>query len=96
MRSAIFLLLVILAQSIINPSAKKITGSKTTDYISVNINKNYYMHCLVAQVFLPNFYGKNQVNHKDRNKKNNRLYNLEWCTSKENSQHAVDTTLHGG
>ena len=46
----------------------------------------YQIHRLVAQVFLPNYYGKPFVNHKDHNKANCKLYNLEWVTPHENSK----------
>ncbi len=45
------------------------------------------MHRLVAQAFLPNVV-EDQVNHKDLNKKNNTLVNLEWVTARENHHHA--------
>jgi hypothetical protein len=51
------------------------------------------IHRIMAEVFLPNPEGKLQVNHKDGNKLNNRLDNLEWNTPEENSQHAYDTGL---
>ena len=64
-------------------------------YVRVSINvKLYRMHTLVARAFLPNFYNKPHVNHKDGNRNNNRLYNLEWCTRSENMQHAYDTGLN--
>ena len=64
-------------------------------YIRVCINeKSYRMHSLVARAFLPNWENKPHVNHKDGNRSNNRLYNLEWCTRSENMQHAYDTGLN--
>lgn len=49
------------------------------------IKKPFLIHRLVAQVFLPNPYKLPQVNHKDENKENNTVDNLEWCTHKYNN-----------
>lgn len=38
-------------------------------------------------------YGKVPINHKDGNKKNNKVENLEWCTYQENTMHAIDNGL---
>jgi len=50
--------------------------------------KNITIHRLVAQYFIPNQEGKREVNHKDLDKTNNAISNLEWVTPKENSTHA--------
>lgn len=49
--------------------------------------KGMYAHQLVALAFLPNPKSKPFVNHKDHDKSNNTLENLEWCTHLENIRH---------
>jgi len=61
------------------------------------IQKSYFIHRLVALNFLSNPNNFPQVNHKDGNKYNNDVSNLEWCTKRENQNHAVQHLLmqHG-
>lgn len=53
-----------------------------------------YVHRVVAEAFLPKVEGKNEINHKDGNKHNNYLSNLEWCNRSENGKHAFVMGLH--
>lgn len=47
------------------------------------------VHRVVAEVFIPNPKNKPCVNHKDRNRSNYNVDNLEWCTHSENVKHSV-------
>jgi hypothetical protein len=63
-------------------------------YLTVSLSKNskattFNIHRLVAEAFLPRQQHQDEVNHKDGNKHNNRLENLEWVTKKENLVHAI-------
>lgn len=66
-------------------------------YAVVLINKNgrshKTIHRLLAETFIPNPNNKCDVNHKDGNKLNNKLSNLEWCTRSENIIHAHRNSL---
>lgn len=62
-------------------------------YLTVALHKDnkgikHYVHRLVAQAFIKNIDNKNCVNHKDHNRKNNDVDNLEWVTYKENNNYS--------
>lgn len=58
-----------------------------------NKGKHYRVHRLVALAFIERIEGKNIVNHKDGNKQNNSLDNLEWSDPKGNFLHALENNL---
>ena len=63
-------------------------------YYSVGLSKNgilkrYYVHRLVAEAFLPNSDNLPLINHKDENKSNNNVNNLEWCDVKYNTNYGT-------
>ena len=67
-------------------------------YANITLLKNNkpsfcVVHRLVAETFIPNPENKPQVNHKDGNKLNNHVSNLEWCTCSENMKHAYKNNL---
>ena len=66
-------------------------------YLAINskdrgVKRTLYLHRLVAEAFLGKPIDCNEVNHKDGDKANNNVSNLEWTTHSKNLQHAI----HGG
>ena len=67
---------------------------ESTGYMNVKLSKNgrhksAFVHRLVAQAFHPNPDNLREVNHKDENKTNNRVDNLEWCSTSYNVQYGT-------
>lgn len=74
---------------------KTLTPIKNSEgYLRVNLcsergRKAEFVHRLVAKAFIKNFDNLPEVNHKDENKENNFVENLEWCDSKYNSNYGT-------
>lgn len=69
------------------------SGYQRVELYKKDSRKCFYVHRLVAMAFLDNPENKPQINHKDGNKLNNCVDNLEWATSSENLKHAAQTGL---
>jgi len=70
-------------------------GKASNGYLIVSfcvdkVKSNHSVHRLVVRAFIPNEDNKPQVNHKDGNKHNNHVDNLEWVTRSENMKHAYN------
>ena len=79
----------------IRKGTRILAGSYHSDgYTFATISgKQIPIHRFVANAFIPNPENKPEINHKDGNKKNNCVDNLEWVTRSENQKHAVDNHL---
>lgn len=62
----------------------KPNGYKVIDLYKNKKKKKFYIHRLVAESFIDNPLNKPEINHINENKLDNRVGNLEWCTSSEN------------
>lgn len=78
-----------------NSKVRILNPSKNSDgYLGVVLYKNgksksCKVHRLVAEAFLPNWFDEHEVNHRDEQKTNNNIYNLEWCDHKYNSNYGT-------
>jgi len=73
---------------------RKISCNNKTGYCHIplwvnNKPKMYYIHRLVASAFINNVENKKEVNHKDGDKKNNNVNNLEWVDRIQNIRHSI-------
>ena len=73
-------------------SQYKIKKCGLYEHVSIN-NKIHMVHRLVAEAFIENIDRKPYVNHIDGVRNNNIVSNLEWCTAKENSDHAKKCSI---
>ena len=81
--------------SILNGKKRRLkTQINQKGYERITIRKkSYQIHRLVAENFIPNQNNLQQVNHKDGNKLNNCVDNLEWCNNSYNQIHAWNNNL---
>ena len=75
---------------------KQHTGTHGYNSVGTKVNKisvPMLVHRMVAECYIPNPEGKPEVNHKDGDKSNNHISNLEWVTKSENNRHAYRSGL---
>jgi hypothetical protein len=74
-------------QKMLKPDSSKMDYCRVT-FSQGNKQKRLSVHRIVAEHFLERIHGKDFVNHKDGNRMNNHVDNLEWCTCSENELHS--------
>lgn len=87
--------------SVTHRKGKVLKHGSVGGYLNINLFdhalkcKSFLAHRVIAITFIPNDHSLKEVNHKDGDKKNNRVENLEWCTRSENIMHGYRTGLYG-
>lgn len=81
----------------LNKSIIKKLQTNEKGYLKVTLannkkRKTYFVHRLVALHFIPNINNLPQINHKNENKCDNRVENLEWCDNRYNCNYGVHNT----
>ena len=76
-------------ERILSPSYNQANGYLAVALCRDSKPQSYYVHRLVASAFLPNPDNLSEVNHKDENKTNNRVENLEWCSRTYNIRYGT-------
>tara|TARA_R110000868_G_scaffold54175_1_gene169627 strand:- start:44 stop:556 length:513 start_codon:yes stop_codon:yes gene_type:complete len=82
-----------------NITNKVLTPFNSNGYLRIGLSKDnkrkkFLVHRLIAEAFIPNDKNNLLINHKDGNKMNNHISNLEWCTYSENLKHAYKIGLY--
>lgn len=67
------------------------SGYECIDFTINKVKSKHLVHRLVCLTFFDNPDNLPEVNHKDENKRNNTLVNLEWCSRSHNKQHSIAT-----
>ena len=81
------------------PMRPFITRDGYVEYVLTDINKTKWHiqgQRIVAYLFIPKPDGKDYVNHKDLNRQNNKVENLEWVSHSENIKHSYDNNPFRG
>lgn len=85
--------------SLVRGNRRELKGSLNGDgYREITLTKQgkpvrRYVHRLVAETFIPNPWGKPCVNHRDYDRSNNAVSNLEWVTYYENSEYSYERVV---